>query len=76
MQKLDRKPLHLRVYVDASFASNADCISQLGYIFLLADKSGKCNILHYASYKSRRVRRSVLGAEVYAFADAFDRNAT
>ena len=40
--------------------------------FLLADKYGKFNILHYASYKSRRVTRSVLGAEVYAFADAFD----
>ena len=72
MQKLDRESLHLRVYSDASFANNADLTSQLGYIILLADKYGKCNVLHYASYKSRRVTRSVLGAEVYAFADAFD----
>jgi hypothetical protein len=30
------------------------------------------NVLHFASYKSRRVTRSVLGGEVHAFADAFD----
>ena len=72
VQKLDQGSLHLRVYADASFANNNDLTSQLGYIILLADKFGKCNILHYASYKSRRVTRSVLGAEIYAFADAFD----
>ena len=72
IQKLDNPSLHLLVYADASFANNSDLTSQLGYIILLADKFGKRNILHYASYKSRRVTRSVLGAEVYAFADAFD----
>ena len=72
MSKLDHDSLHLRVYADASFANNPDLTSQLGYIVLLSDKTGKCNVLHFASYKSRRVCRSFLGAEVYAFADAFD----
>lgn len=69
---LDLKSLHLRIYADASFENNSDLTSQLSYIVLLCDGYGKCNILHYGSYKSRRVTRSVLGAEVYALADAFD----
>lgn len=72
MQKLDKDSLHQRVYADTSFANNADHTSQLGYIVQVSDKSGKCNILHYASYKSRHLCRSELGAEVYAFADAWD----
>ena len=39
---------------------------------MLCDKQGSACILHYASYKRRRVARSVLGAETYAFADACD----
>lgn len=30
------------------------------------------SILHFSSYKARRATRSVLGAETYAIADAFD----
>ena len=71
-QKLDCESLHLKVYSDSSFANNEDLSSQLEYIVLLCDKSNKCNILHFSSHKSRRIVRSVLGGEVYAFADAFD----
>ena len=39
---------------------------------MLCDKQGSACILHYSSYKRRRVARSVLGAEIYAFADACD----
>ena len=71
-RKLDPESLHVRAYTDASFSTNPDHSSQLGYILLLADKLDNACVLHYASYKSRRVVRSVLGAETYAFADAFD----
>jgi hypothetical protein len=71
-RKLDLESLKIKVYADSSFANNEDLTSQLGYIIMLTDKTGKCNILHYSSHKSRRVTRSVLGGEVYAFADAFD----
>ena len=70
--KLDKASLKLKVYADSSFANNDDFTSQLGYIILLTDKTDRCNIIHYSSHKSRRVTRSVLGGEVYAFADAFD----
>lgn len=36
------------------------------------DKSGRCDILHFASYLSKRVTRSVLGGKLLALADAFD----
>lgn len=72
MKKLDLDNIHIRAYADASFATNYDETSQLGYIVLLSDKSCNANILHFASYKSKRVPRSVSGAETYAFADAFD----
>eukprot|EP00737_Agarophyton_chilense_P004282 gb/GEZJ01005307.1/.p2 GENE.gb/GEZJ01005307.1/~~gb/GEZJ01005307.1/.p2 ORF type:complete len:145 (+),score=18.34 gb/GEZJ01005307.1/:960-1394(+) len=36
------------------------------------DDTGLHNIIHYSSYKSRRLVRSTMGAELYAFCDAFD----
>lgn len=71
-RKLDLNSLRLQVYSDSSFANNRDSSSQLGYLIVMADASNRCNILQYRSFKSRRVTRSVLGAEVYAFAEAFD----
>lgn len=45
--------------------------SQLGFLVLLCDATDKTNILHFASYKSKRVVRSVIGGKCHAFADAF-----
>lgn len=70
--KLDADSLYLRVYTDSSFADNDVLSTQLGHIVLLCDASGRCNVIHYSSHKSRRVVRSVLGGEVYAFADEMD----
>jgi hypothetical protein len=70
--KLDLDSLRLRVCADASFGSNADGSSQLGYCIFLADKHGKCQLLTWSSHKSKRVTRSVAGAETMALADAFD----
>ena len=69
---LERASLHLRVYADASFASNDDMSSQLGFIALLCDGADRCHLLTYASKKARRVVRNIMAGEVYAFADAFD----
>ena len=72
MKQLDAESLHLRVYSDSSFANNDDLTSQLGYVVLLCDKNDNGNVVSFSSHKSRRIVRSVLGGEVYAFADAFD----
>lgn len=64
--------LHLASFVDASFASKKDMSSQLEYLLALIDAESKENIIDYASYKSRRVTRSVLTAELFALIDVFD----
>ena len=57
---------------DAAFANNHDLKSQLGRTILLTADTEKGNPIFFKSYKSRRVTRSVLSAEVVAFADLFD----
>ena len=69
---MDHRTLHIRDYADASFSTNREHTSQLGYIVLLCDKNDNACVLHFTSYKSRRVARSLLGAETYAFADVYD----
>lgn len=69
---LDRSSIQLSVFCDASFASNSDLTSQLGYIIALTDSSRNANIIHYTSVKSKRVTRSVLAAELFAAVNAFD----
>jgi len=68
--KLSFEGLHLREYSDGSSANNADSSSQLGLIILLCGGQDRYCILQYKSFKSKRVVRSVLGAELYLFADA------
>ena len=69
---LDENSLHVVGFADSSFSNNQDLSSQLGIIVVLTDATGTANVLHYNSYKSKRVVRSVLGGETYAFADVFD----
>lgn len=73
-QRLDSSSLSLRVFTDSSFANTPGkrMRFQLGFLVLLFYAYGKCNILHFSYYKSKRVTRSVMGAEVLAFADGFD----
>lgn len=71
-RRLDEKSVHIRVYTDSSFADNEDLTTQLGFLILLCDADGRCNVLHFGSHKSRRVVRSVMGGEVYAFVDGMD----
>lgn len=70
--KLDINSFRLAVFTDASFAKNQDLSSQLGYIIVLADDHGNANLLHYSSFKSQRVARSALAAELFALSHAFD----
>lgn len=70
--KLDRESLKLRVYSDASYASNTEKSSQLRCIIFLMDKNNKCQPLHWQSYRAKRVACSVLGSEVIVLPDYFD----
>jgi len=69
---LDVDNLRVRAYADASYATNPDGSSQVGFIILLCDNSGQAHILSYSSRKCRRVVHSIMAGEVYAFSAAFD----
>ena len=70
--KLDQDSLRITTHSDASFSNNDDNSSQIRFIILLSDATNNCAILRYSSYKSRRIARSSMAAETFAFADAFD----
>jgi len=70
--KLDVSSIRIVGYSDAAFANNHDLSSQLGRIIMLIDDNGLAIPVAFKSYKSRRVTRLVLSAEVIAFADLFD----
>ena len=70
--KLDKDSLQLLVFTDASFATNKDLSSQIGYVLVIKDKTDSANIIHWSSTKCKRVTRSVLASELYAMAHGFD----
>lgn len=47
-------------------------MTTVGYIILLDDGTGRAEINHFASMKEKRVVRSVLGAQIFAFSDVVD----
>ncbi|KAA8498413.1 Transposon Ty1-OR Gag-Pol polyprotein [Porphyridium purpureum] len=67
-----RSPFRLRVYADASYASNPDHTSQIGFAIFLGDDSENAHLIHAQSNKSRQVAHSVLSAELLALCIAFD----
>ena len=70
--QLDRSSMKICSYADATFGNNSDQSSQLGMVITICDGRGRCSIIHYASWKCRRVTRSVLAAEAHAFSTCFD----
>lgn len=62
-QKLHKESLCMKVFADSSFANTPSLHSQLGFLVLLCDASGKANIINFCSYKSKRVVHSVMGGE-------------
>lgn len=51
---------------------NKDLSSQLGFIIVIADSHGHTNLLHYSSFKSKRVARSAIAAELFALSHPYD----
>lgn len=69
---IDRGSIHPRVYSDASFANNEDCLSQLEYILVLLNNTKNCHISDSAIKKSKCVVRSIMAGETLEFMNAFD----
>lgn len=58
--------------IDAALAANLDKLSQLGMLAMIRNNvNGKVNIVHYKSTKSKRVCKSVLAAELFAFVEGY-----
>jgi hypothetical protein len=70
--KMDVKSLHDIFYSDASFSGNLDISSQIGGITLLKEKHSDAHVLHWFSKKYPLVTGSMLAAEIFGFATAFD----
>ena len=67
------------VFVDGSFANNADLSSQIGFIIMLVNETRNDgaftitgNTVHWSSTKCKRITRSVLASEIYAMVNGFD----
>lgn len=71
-RNIDMSTVRIMCYSDISSANNADSSTQLGYCIFLVDHMGKSTWIHFISYKSKRVLRSILGGQTYVFVDAFD----
>lgn len=68
----DRDTPHVVPFSDDTLATNSEGSSHLGIIMLLVGWSGKACVLVFVSRKYKRVVRSLLGQESFAFPDAVD----
>lgn len=48
---LELNSLYLNIYVDASFATNKDYTSQLGFVVLLCDKNDRAHFIDFSSIR-------------------------
>ena len=70
---IPEKEMEVVIAIDASFGVNFDKSSQSGIIVMIRDKTdGTANIMHYSSAETKRVRKSVLSAELFALVHGFD----
>ncbi len=69
---MDPNSLDICGFADASFSGNADHSSQIGMAIVLKDRDNNAALIHYGSWKCRRVTRSVFTAEVHVFTDCMD----
>lgn len=52
----------ITVFPDTSFEYSTDNTSQIGYVIALVDKANRVNIVHYSSFKAKRVTKIVLSS--------------
>lgn len=71
---LDAKTVHICMYTDGSFETNADLSSRSGTLITLCNDHGRCHILDFKSKKSKTIVRSIMAGEVCAFMDGFDQS--
>lgn len=69
---LDRDRIRLTVFSDYSFADGGHLSTQNGYRIILTDHTHRVNVMHFRSYKPKRIVRYILGGEMYPLAEEFN----
>lgn len=64
--------MKLFVYSDRSFANNKDESPRVGYLIIMNNNNNRDNVISYATKKSRRFVRYVVGAETFELSDECD----
>lgn len=70
--KLDHRTVSLTTLADASFTRNSGFTSHLGFSICLVDEWINTILLHYGSFKLKRITRSVKDAKLFTVKRAFD----
>lgn len=71
--KLDIVIARIMLLTNESFGNTKDFRSQLGYLILMVNDNGDCNLLHFVSNRCKRVARSVIAAELFALVLGFNK---
>eukprot|EP00171_Calliarthron_tuberculosum_P013570 IDg13570t1 len=71
-RNIDFRIAKVHTYAYASFDTNKDLLSKLGYVILLVDKAGNCSFLNWCSVKRKRVAKSEISTDLCPMAHAFD----
>jgi hypothetical protein len=60
------------IWTDVSFVNNKDLTLHIEYVICLANAINKANVIHWSSFKCKRVTRFVLIAKFYVMTHEFD----
>ncbi|KHJ34219.1 hypothetical protein EV44_g3468 [Erysiphe necator] len=60
------------VHTNAFHANNRDMSSQIGYAIVIVDNNNTVNLLHWSSFKYKRIILFFLASELYAMVHGFD----
>ena len=60
------------VFINTSFANNANNTLQISFIIAIADNSNSINIVYWSFIKYKRVTHLILASKLYAMAYRFD----
>lgn len=69
---IESQSIRVAVFSDASFPSNPDHTSRLGFVIVFADRHVNANILQYSSFKSKRFTLSLFVSKLFSALHAFD----
>lgn len=69
---LELPSTRLLLFTDSSLINARGLKSQVGFVIVMADGNGKCNIVHYGLSRFRRNTTSVKAREVHALILGFD----